>query len=283
MAILLAAALATAAAAQTHPTTTGAPATQSATSRPATTQSLATVSEEAAPLLAKLSDAYLHAGPLKVSGTIIGRFDVAGRSKTYTLDVFGQTDGDGRFYHYGQTDGRGIGLVISDGKNGYLYDQHRNSFAELDVTRGRCEPGDLNEAISDVLIDENPALLLCLTNDPASLLRMLTSSIKRSDGKDASELVLDLKSRRITLRLDEKTGRITRSTIDYGPIFTTRHAAGVKSVSAVLTYTVQQPGEKISYTWSPPATASQMRLGNELLRGREDPTTRPAAPHQMPH
>ena len=225
-----------------------------------------------------------YAGPLKIAGTVIGNFDVAGRSKTRTLDVFGQTDGDGRFYHYGQSDGRGVGLVISDGKNGYLYDQHRNSFAELDVTPGRCAPGDLNNAISDVLIDENPALLLCLTNDPATLLRMLSASIKRSDAKDASEIVLDLKTRRITLRLDDKSGRIVRSTIDYGPIFTARHAAGVKSVSAVLTYAVQQPGEQIAYTWSPPATASQMHLSSELLRHNDaGPATRSAAPHPMRH
>lgn len=265
--------------ATTRPTTTSQPATTQA----ATTRASADVSAAAAPVLDRLAAAYANAVPMDFVASVVGTFDVAGRSKMYTLEISGRTDGDGRFFHYGS----GVGLLVSDGTNAYLYDQRRNAYAELQATPRRPAPAELDEAISDVLIDENPALLLTLTTDPAGLLKHLAKAVRlpagKADGR-ADGLVLELPMKLITLEVDPKTGLITRSTIDYAPAMTARHAAGVRRADAVLTYTRQahaattMPAD--AFAWQPPATASQIVLHAELLRsmsprGGSDKSPRP--------
>ena len=235
------------------------------TSRPATTHSATTqaadISPAAGALLSKLAAASAKSAPTQFAGVIVGDFDVAGRAKHFELDVTGRTDGNGRFWHYG----RETGLLVSDGTHGYLYDQHRNRYAELQVAAGRCAPSNLDEAVSDVLLDENPALLMTLTTDAGALLRRLATSITLSDSGNG--LVLSTSLKRITFDLDPATQALLRSTIDYTPDFVRRGATGVKSAKAVLTYgTPLFPPASDSYTWSPPPTASQFVLHDELIR-----------------
>ena len=235
------------------------------TTAPAT-RPTANVSVDAAPLLDALAKTYSRVEPLRVTGVIVGDFDVAGRKKVFTLRVSGITDGAGRFIHKAD----GSGLLVNNGKQAYLFDSKRDTFAELPAMAARVSPAELDESVVNVLLDENPALLLTLTSDPAGLLKQVATKIHLSQtppGGANKQLVLELPQKRITLSVDPTRDTITSSTIDYASVFKARGATDVKSVKAVLTY---EPAKSHftadDFAWSPPADATEISLGGELLR-----------------
>ncbi|MGN6505508.1 MAG: hypothetical protein ACTHM6_08100 [Tepidisphaeraceae bacterium] len=274
-------------------------AADSATTQPATqpaTRPTAAVSADAATLLEAIAHAYRAAPALKVAGTLVGDFNVAGRHQTFHLPVTGVTDGHGRFLHTA----RGAGLLVSNGADAFLYDQKRNSFAKLDATAGRAPTDQIDPAIVSVLLDENPSLLLAVCDAPADVLKACATSIhlpliyfpsihSSSQSKDsqsavsqprASTLVLETPDKCYTWDVDPDTYFLTRCTIDFSPAFKARHAAGVKRVSAVLIYTSTTtdapPAE--AFSWSPPPGSTEMSLGRELLKKNladESPATQP--------
>ncbi|MGN6627446.1 MAG: hypothetical protein ACTHLN_12590 [Tepidisphaeraceae bacterium] len=267
------------------------PATQpdTAATQPATqpaTRPMADVSADAAPLLEAVARAYRAAPALKVAGTLVGDFDVAGRCQTFNLPVTGVTDGHGRFLHTAQ----GTGLLVSNGADAFLYDQKRNSFAKLDATTGRAPTDQIDPAIVSVLLDENPSLLLALCDAPADVLKACATSIhspsihsssqSTASQSAASTLVLETPDKRYTWECDPSTHFLTRCTIDFSPAFKARGAAGVKRVSAVLTYTsttTDAPAAE-AFSWSPPPGSTEMSLGRELLKKNladESPATQP--------
>ena len=219
------------------PVAASAPATSPATTRvtrgPATSQ--AAVDPAAQALLDRLQKAYTAAGPLHVVGDVVGDFDVAGRRKRYTLHVDGRTDGDGHFRH----DVGATGLIVNDGKTAYLYDGKRDAFATLDAFDGRQPAGDIDQALIDVLLDENPALLLSLTTDPDALLRRSAKAIRPATQPCA--LVLEVTDKTITLRLRPDDGTIARSEVDFRPLMKSRHAQAVVAADATLRYESPDP------------------------------------------
>lgn len=274
-------------------------AADSAATQPATqpaTRPTAAVSADAATLLEAIAHAYRAAPALKVTGTLVGDFDVAARHQTFQLPVTGVTDGHGRFLHTA----RGAGLLVSDGADAFLYDQKRNSFAKLDASAGRAPTDQIDPAIVSVLLDENPSLLLAVCDAPADVLKACATSIhlasihstsihsssqstdsQSTDSQStAPSLVLETPDKRYTWEFDPSTHFLTRCTIDFSPAFKARGAAGVKRAAAVLTYTsttTDQPAAD-AFSWSPPPGSTEMSLGRELLKKNladESPATQP--------
>lgn len=228
------------------------PATTEPASQP-TTRPLATVEPGGELLLEQLNAAYAKPGPRHVVGEIKGLFDVAGRSKAYSMAVEGRTDGHGRFLH----DAGPAGLIVGNGKSAYLYDRRRDAFATLTAMADRLPADQIQSPLINILLDENPALLLSLTTEPAALLKRSVKTIRPA--MQPSALVLERAAKRITLHLNSEDGTIRSSDIDFIPLMEKRGAAGVKAAGATLTYTVQSaeaPGEK-AFDWQPPATATE--------------------------
>ena len=250
------------------------------TSRPAaTTHASATVDVAAEPLLAKLNAAYAD-GPLTVEGELVGTFDVAGRRHVYRMPITGQTDGDGRFVH----DAASAGRIVAGEKKGVLFDRRRNAFATFDAPGGRVPATELEPALIDILLDENPALLLSLVTDPDAALRLAAKRIVPSTRPSASQpaggaVTLELEDKTIDLHLDAD-GTIRSSFIDYTPLMTARGAVAVKAASVTLTYrsATRAAPTTTAYAWEPPPTATEFALHDEMMQ-----TTRPATrPHGRP-
>ncbi len=263
---------------QTTATSTTGPATTQAATRPS-----AEVTPAAAPVLARLSAAYAVALPLKVDAKFVGKFDVAGRSHTYEMTVTSQTPDGIRFIHKAA----GIGLAVSNGKRGFLFDERRKAYATLEVQENLATPDELDEAISDILLEENAALLLSLTTDAGELLKRLATHIDAGetvtiDGKLHATLVLTRKDdATITLSLAPDTGLIRRAFIDYRPLLKERGASDAKAGEVTADFAVTRavnPDPK-PYDWQPPEDADETPLGRELERpvraGGRDPTTGP--------
>lgn len=253
----------------TRPGTTRPGTTRRAATQPATTQLLATVDPAAFPLLAQLQVAYTAPGPLHVVGEIVGEFDVAGRRKKYTLHVDGRTDGQGRFLH----DAGDAGLIVNDGKAAYLYDRRRDAFAVLDALAARQPVDAIDQSLIDILLDENPALLLALTTDPTALLRRSVTFIRPAT--QPSTLVLERENKCTTLRLRRADGTIESAEVDFTPLMRSRKAAAIVAARATLTY--QPPATDVTadsvFIWHPPASATEFQIKSELIEG--PPTTTP--------
>ena len=246
---------------------TGRPA---ATTRAAATRGAATVAAAAEPLLAKLNRAYA-AGPLNVEGELVGTFDVAGRRHTYRLPITGQTDGRGRFVH----DAGAAGRIVAGDQRGVLFDRRRNAFATFDAPAARVAAADLEPALVDILLDENPALLFGLVTDADAILRSAAGQISVADG-----LVLRLTDKTITLHLNDD-GTVRASDIDYTPLMKAHDAVAVKAAQVTLTYRTASRTEPPAdiYAWDPPATATEFALHEEMMRPAgpaTGPATRPA-------
>lgn len=263
-----------------------------AQAEPATTQSTqpstapnVEISPEARQRLDRLKSAYAAPGPLRVEATIVGEFDVAGRQRTYQMQVVGQTDGEGRFDHQAKD----IGRVVQTPEKVIIFDARRNAFANLTQKPQRRNAADFPEAVSEILIDENPSLLLTLTDEPDTL---LTANVKRVLVRDDA-LVLESTNDLRTIQFDD-LGLIRSMSIDFTPLLKERGALAIKKASVVLTYTRSDrtPPGADAFAFEVPKGASEFRLASELLRDRieEIPgrllpggrATTPAAPTTQP-
>ena len=249
--------------------------------------------------LNRAAAAYGPARPLTVAGTLVGTFDVAGRRRVYTLQVRGVTDGQGRFAHRAE----GVGLLVNDGHDAYVFDAGRNTYARLPASTQRAGANGtaaVDASVVSVLLDENPALLLTLTTDPAALLTAASQSPLRpatgptttatrpttgpttgpasATGPAEVGLVVDRGGKTVTLWADPVTGEIRRAVLDYGPAFAARHTYGLKTARVELTYDppTHGPPPATAFAWQPPVTATEFTLPSELLQA--EPTTRATGP-----
>lgn len=261
--------------------------TAPATTGPATTQSATRPSAEVTPvaesLLKRLTDAYAAAVPLTVDAKVAGTFDVAGRSKTYEMTVTSQTPDGVRFVHKAA----GVGLAVSNGKRGFLYDERRKAYATLEVKETRAAPDDLDDAISDVLLEENAALLLALTTDAGELLKGLATRIDAGTTETierqphATVVLMRKDDATITLSIAPDSGLIRRALVDYRPLLKARGAdakSGQVTIDFTISHTIDSDAKE--YDWQPPEDADEINLGREMMQPtgrptRRGPTTRP--------
>ncbi|MBC7785767.1 MAG: hypothetical protein H7144_18220 [Burkholderiales bacterium] len=277
---------------------TSSPATQPAsrpatapTSRPGTqpaSRPAVKIDEAAKPLLERIRAAYTNEQPRRLVAHITGIFDVAGRSRNYQLEVESLTNGAGRFIHRV----RDVGTVAQNAEKLILYDLKRNSFGTLKTPDRRVSASDLPEAVVEILIDENPALLLCLSTEPdkALLLGAMRAHV------DAGRLIITSENEKRTLDLDTN-GLIRRMEINYTPLLASRGTANVKSALVTLEYAPPELPAAVAdaeFEFVPPETASEFPLEpppavtavervRKRLRATTGPTSGPTSgPATMP-
>lgn len=267
--------------ATTRPTT--GPAAMLSSTQPTTKP--AELTPEAEHLLERLAHWHDHADGVSMKGTLVGEFDVAGRSRRFEMQVIGYADGKGRFSH----EAVGVGRVVQTGEQVYIFDQRRNSYAMLTSPAARPDPRRVPEAVFEILIDENPMLLPLLTDEPE---RILVRGAKKASVKDG-ELVIESDTEVRSVRLDPD-GRIVSVRIDYSPLLKSRGAEAVKQASATLTYDSFEPRlpEGAEFAFKPPAASTEMMLPSELMKERlkelqrriptRGPTTSPSPPAPRP-
>ncbi len=242
-------------------TTVPVPATTKPATRPATKPAVQ-ISPEARVLLDKLNTAYAQPRAASLRVSVRGEFDVAGRARTYTLDAVGYTDGKGRFDH----EVEGVGRIVQTDDRVIVFDARRNAYGVIDQPPAVRPAGKIPEAVSDVFIDENPALLMLITTEPAKLLERGAKSINVKDGA----LVITQESDVRTISL-EPDGRIRSMTIDYVPLLELAGAKKIKSATATLTYTPSDasPPPDRAFAFDIPSGAVEFRIGSELMRSEE--------------
>jgi len=264
-AIILCATTLTLADASTMPTTTTASATQGAT-----------INDDARAILARIDRAYSAATSVRLRATVINGFDVAGRVNEDKNEVIASTDGL-HFSHELVSRGRVTCAVAGV----FLYDYTRDVYATFPAPTQRTAQ-DIDQAVVDVLLEENPALLLSLTDAPSELLSLHAKSLER--GRDEDELLIRRDDDAdVRLRLDKTTGRVVEAVIDFEPVFvsrlsTTRPANTARRATITLRYIPDAtPVDASAFDWRPPSSAELIELPRELLMPTpaDAPTTQP--------
>lgn len=241
----------------TRPTT--GPAMLRSATQPTTKP--AELTPEAEAMLDRLERWREHAAGVSVKGAIAGEFDVAGRSRRFEMQVSGYADDKGRFSH----EAIGVGRVVQATEQLYLFDQRRNAYATIAFRAARPDPAEIPEASFEILLDENPLLLLLLTDEPE---RILVRGAKRASVKDG-ELVIESDNEVRNFRIDSD-GKIESMRIDYSPLMKSRGAEAVKQASATLTYQsveLRLP-DGAEFAFKPPPASTEMVLPSELMKDR---------------
>ncbi len=242
-----------------------------------TSQPAVEVTPEAKVLLDRVNAAYLQAQskPVTNAATITGEFDIAGRSKKYEMKVYGFADGKGHFDHRVKD----IGRVVQTEDRLIVYDAVRNSFGTLMQNPAIRKPIDVVDAVTDVLIDENPSLLMLISNEPVELLKRGAQRISTRDDKLVIESDEDV--REIEIGSDDM---ITAVTLDYSPVLKSRMAEGIKIARVRLVYVPtdlpDQP--KDLYLFALPDGSTEFRLQAELMKAPTPGLRRDPKPTSLP-
>ena len=208
--------------------------------------------------------------PFTVEATVVGTFDVAGRKHTYNATVKTVSAGDGRFWH----EMVGYGLIVSDGKTLTFYDPNRNSFAKNEAAVKIASNADLPKPLRDILIDENPLLLLSLSTDPNDVLTGGSDSVKVIDTKiGTEELLIQSETKDVRIATDARTHQMRRVAIDFAKAFDSRGIPDAKA-TIVINYQNVRSLDSVDVEWFnfvPPPTATEFKLplkqptGDELI------------------
>jgi outer membrane lipoprotein-sorting protein len=268
----------------THAQTRPADRKPGATTR--TSQPGATISPDATKLLDQMRDASAKLGAFRADGEIRGTFDIAGRRRDYTAKFTSVATGDGRFRH----ELEGLGLIVSDGKSVTLYDPRRNAFGTAKVAATVAPADKVFTPLIDVLIDENPQLLLTLTTEPQKLLALAATAIETDASAAAPTLIWRGDDIVRTFEFNPQSFLIRSMRIDYTGLFKRRGVVDAKAM-VELRYMVVEPATTVDeklLIYTPPAAASEFSLGepqreiepmNDAAPTQPEPVTQPSGQH----
>ncbi len=235
------------------------PATQPAT-QPSTTESTAKISSDAQPIIDAVVAAYEKLHSLDVRGTLNGLIDAGGEKKQETLAFAGAYSSPNRFRHTLE----GNVICGSTGTQAYEYLIKRNLYRASEAPKDKVAAAELPGALSEILLDQNPSLLLALAKDPASEIASAATEVSLSDdvkvGDDMCKaLRLSLKDKSVmTLAIDPATHLIRQATVDFKPRMEARQVPDVKTATLTLDYKTSTPDaapKEDQFAWAPPAGA----------------------------
>jgi hypothetical protein len=233
----------------------------------------AEVSADAKPVLELVKGYYTAAKSLRVEGSVTGDFDVAGRARKYSFAFTGIADGAGRFTH----EPKDIGLVMGNDQRITIFDAKRNAYGWLPPIKGRLPSASVSGDVIDILIDENPAILLMLTTEPDQLLVCDSKRVALGTPDAAGNPTLRMENDKDirVVAVDQKTGALLSMQIDFRPALEAAGAANIKRANVEVKYDRMAPADSIpqsSFEWTPPRGATEFQLKPDV----EPPATAPA-------
>jgi len=224
------------------------------------TQPAANVSGEARQFVDQIADRYSKLQSLTLTGTIsvnlqVGSSTPEQHSATFTSSF----STPNRFRHEVKDDV----LVGSTGKKIYTFNGEQNTFTEVEAPKDRVASKDLPGGVANLLVMQDPAILLALSKSPSEeLLNDITDATKPSDTQlgDASLPTLKLVQKDesvIQIMADPQTHLLREMTIDLTKQLQKRRADLNRAI-VTIDYTqvaADQPIKDELFAWSPPAGA----------------------------
>ncbi|MEA2734373.1 MAG: hypothetical protein QOE14_824, partial [Humisphaera sp.] len=237
-----------------------APATTKATTTTTAESSKpADVAADAAPLLAKLANAYKNLKTLDLAGTLSGDFDIDGEKNNQKVDVTGSYAAPNQFRHALKNEL----LVGSTGEQFYIFEERAKLYKTSEAKTQKVPTADLPDPFGRILLDQNLSLAFALSSDPAAELGQMYEKIAKApdvtiDGKAHPALALSNEHGSATLALDPQTNLIRRMTIDMAKAVKQRGAQEVAQALGTMDYPTSTPGattKPAQFAWAPPPGA----------------------------
>lgn len=237
----------------------------------------AKISAEAQTELDAMAAAYSNLKSLQLSGTLNVNFEVAGETEKKSAEFTGSYQSPNRFKHAMTNDL----LIGSTGEKSYLYSEPQKMYMQIDAPKTKEEftknPSDATAALSQ----QNPSLLLALSDKPAQeLIAEATEVNKIADvkleDKTYSALAIKSEANDIRVLIDPTTHLIRQLQIDLARQITAQGAPDVKTALATLDYTsiVRDPDLKSDhFAWSPPEGAKDAATVRGEMGAGADPST----------
>jgi peroxiredoxin len=239
------------------PTTAPAEVTTPSPAEPA--QSGPKVSAEAKPLLDKLTAAYANAKNLEMAGTIQADFDVSGQKMNQTGKFEAIYQSPLHFRHLLQDDV----LLGSDGKLIYIYSEKAKMYRTWDLPEGATKLADLPMVVPSILQQQNPALLLALSQDAGKELTEHTSEVTLAndveiEGAKFPALHIIEENGDTTVVVDPQTSFVRRVVVDMKKGLQQRGQGQVNNAMLTFEYTKVDPNAPVKaeqFAWTPPQDA----------------------------
>ena len=238
--------------------------TATATTRPATPTTrpakLATVADDAKPVLEQMAAACKQLKCLELAGTLSLIVEDDEQKKEQQTSFTSSFLAPNQFRH--QADNQP--LIVSTGKKAYGYSPRRKLYTVADAPADRAMLSKYSADINRILPQQNLALVLAISSDPVTELREAAEEIvKAPDQKigDAAHPALRMNmadKTTMTLLLDPKTHLLRRLLIDYTPLMHKQGRPDVKSALYTLDYTTMKVDAEVAkdaFAWAPPSGA----------------------------
>ncbi len=248
-------------------TRAGRSPTSRKTTQPAT-RPTPQITADAKIVLDRIDALYSKLQGMSFTVQITGQFDIAGRKQNYLLNITSLTDGAGRFIHRAEN----IGVIQQTAKALCLYDQKRNAYGYLISPATRSTSDNLQQEVIDILIDENPSLLMMLVTDPSKVLSTNANQIslegpilKIEDDESVRKYQFDA------------AGYIQSVEIDFTTLYKQRNTQNINAALVTITYPKTELNMSITddaFDFVPPENAAQSDLIRETGHSTSQPTTK---------
>ena len=230
--------------------TPGAAPTTRPTTRPA---KLATVADDAQPLLEEMAAAYKQIKNVELAGTLTLVVEDDEGKQTRQTKFASAFAAPNRFRHQAENQP----LIISNGKKAYGYSPRRNLYNAADAPAERAMLSKYSADINRILPQQNLSLVLAISSDPATELREAAAEITKAPGEKALLMTFSDKTT-MTLQLDPRTNLLQRAVVDYTPLMQKQGRPDVKSAVYTMDYTTVKVDAAVAdeaFAWAPPSGA----------------------------
>ncbi|MCC6423193.1 MAG: redoxin family protein [Phycisphaerales bacterium] len=217
------------------------------------------VSAEAKALLDKLTAAYADAKNLEMAGTIHADFDVSGQKMDQTGKFEAIFLSPLQFRHQLQDDV----LLGSDGKAIYIYSEKAKMYRTWALPEGATKLSDMPMVVPSILQQQNPALLLALSQDAGKELTEHTSNVTLADdveieGAKCPALRITEENGDTTVVVDPQTSLVRRVVVDMKKGLQQRGQGQVNNAMLTFEYTKVDTKTAVKaeqFAWTPPQDA----------------------------
>ena len=222
-------------------------------------------------LLTQLTGAYQKLNSIQLAGTVAVEFDAGGQKKSERSDITGSFQSPNKFRH----DLKNEDTVISNGTKLLAYLNAKNSYLQFDAPKTRAD--GVPEQIGEVLMDQDPSLLLAISPDAGETLSAGATAINKAadvtlDGKAYASLQIVTADQDTQVAIDPGTGLVRQMKHDLSRSLKAQGVPNVNVAVVTVDYTQTVPnaaalsaappagGEVIAtaYDWTPPADAKPM-------------------------
>ena len=246
---------------------------QSAPPEPASRPS-AQVTPDAQLLLNQMTEAYQKLNTFQTAGTVSISLDAGGQKKAEQSEIMGAFQSPDQFRH----DLKGQDTIVSNGTKLFAYLVDKNNYLQFDAPKTRAD--GVPAQIGEVLMDQDPSLLLAIVPNAADALSNGATTISKSadvtlDGKSYPALNIVTADQDTQVVIDPSTGLLRQMKHDLSRSMKERNIPNVKEANVVVDYTQLSPNVVLAmakfatpttqaavtatgFDWTPPADAKPM-------------------------